>query len=482
MTDTEDGSPIDGNEDALGECEDWFRSIFRVLPDNLTVSDMEGRILMVSPSAMKMFHCEHEEEMVGHLGMEFIIPADRDRAASDTAFMLQDKWPGPRDYTGLRQDGSTFPVEINGEIFRGKENEPRGMVFVIRDVSERKESMFALRKSEERYHRITEAITDYIYTVRVSGGCVTETVHGPGCIAVTGYESNEYANDPFLWYRMVVEEDRQKVEDLVRRLLSGEDPPPIEHRIIHKNGTLRWVSNTLVPRRDEHGVLIAYDGLVKDITERKNAADALRESNDLLTLFVQHSPIYTYIKEVKSTESRVVKASDNFQKMIGIPGSQMIGKTMEQLFPPEIAVKFTADDYRVVNSGKLFEDEEELDGRTYSTIKFPIVQGGKTLLAGFTIDITDRKIAEEEKNKLRVQLQQSQKMESLGVLAGGVAHDMNNVLASILGLASAFVEILPEGTPAHSAFDTIFKAAARGGEMVKCRVFPARLPDFVRAA
>ena len=85
----------------------------------------------------------------------------------------------------------------------------------------------------------------------------------------------------------------------------------------------------------------------------------------------------------------------------------------------------------------------------------------------------------EENHRLQAQLQQSQKMESLGVLAGGVAHDMNNVLGAILGMASAFLHIQQEGTPAHEAFGTIYKAATRGGDLVKNLLAFARktLPD-----
>ena len=85
----------------------------------------------------------------------------------------------------------------------------------------------------------------------------------------------------------------------------------------------------------------------------------------------------------------------------------------------------------------------------------------------------------EENHRLQDQLQQSQKMESLGVLAGGVAHDMNNVLGAILGMASAFLDLQPEGTPVHEAFGTIYKAATRGGDLVKNLLAFARktLPD-----
>ena len=122
---------------------------------------------------------------------------------------------------------------------------------------------------------------------------------------------------------------------------------------------------------------------------------ALRESNELFSLFMLHSPFYAYIKEVSGTESRVIQASENYQVMIGISGRDMVGKSMEELFPADLAASITADDWAVVTEGKVLRVEEELNGRSYDSIKFPIVQGGKTLLAGYTLDITERKQAEE---------------------------------------------------------------------------------------
>jgi signal transduction histidine kinase len=85
----------------------------------------------------------------------------------------------------------------------------------------------------------------------------------------------------------------------------------------------------------------------------------------------------------------------------------------------------------------------------------------------FLRDITKRKQAEEEKLHLLTQLHHVQKMENLGSLAGGIAHDMNNVLGAILGLASANIEVQPAGSPAKRAFEVIIKAAERGGKMVR---------------
>ena len=103
----------------------------------------------------------------------------------------------------------------------------------------------------------------------------------------------------------------------------------------------------------------------------------MRESNELLSLFVKDSPIYAFIKQVTPTESRVLVASENYVDMVGIPGSKMVGMTMPELFPAEFAAKMTADDWAVVSGGKMLNLDEDLNGRNYTTIKFPISLGGK---------------------------------------------------------------------------------------------------------
>jgi PAS domain S-box-containing protein len=133
----------------------------------------------------------------------------------------------------------------------------------------------SLMESEQRYKLLLASVTDYVYTVIVHDGEAVATVHGPGCEAVTGYTSEEFEADQTLWYRMVCVEDRPAVLNQVARILKGETPPPLEHRIIHKSGSFRWIRNTPVPRKNAEGRLVAYDGLVYDITERKQAEEQL---------------------------------------------------------------------------------------------------------------------------------------------------------------------------------------------------------------
>lgn len=165
-----------------------------------------------------------------------------------------------------------FMVHKKGPLYR----------FVsVQDIMELKKTEESLRKSEERYKHLLGSVTDYIYTVKVKDGLPVSTSHGPGCVAVTGYASSEYEADPDLWYRMVYEEDRKGVRDQAVAIFSEKVVESLEHRIMHKDGSIRWVKNTPVQRYDEHGRLIAYDGLISDITECKKLEEQLRHAQKM---------------------------------------------------------------------------------------------------------------------------------------------------------------------------------------------------------
>jgi two-component system cell cycle sensor histidine kinase/response regulator CckA len=154
-------------------------------------------------------------------------------------------------------------------------------------IRERKRAQEALRKSEERYRHIADAITDYIYTVVVRDGQPYKTIHGPACIAVTGYAAKEFEANPYLWIQMVHYEDRKAVEEHAARVLSGVMVEALEHRIIVKDGAERWVRNTPVPQYDSQGRLSSYDGLIRDITDVKRAQKALQTAYDQAIIYAK---------------------------------------------------------------------------------------------------------------------------------------------------------------------------------------------------
>ena len=131
---------------------------------------------------------------------------------------------------------------------------------------------------EDRYKKLIQYLTDYIYTVEIQDGAAVDTFHGPGCVSVTGYTSDDYKANPALWYSMVPRGDREKVLAQARLALAGEAAPPLEHRIIHRDGSTRWIRNTIVVSKNEQGIPVAYDGLINDITDRKRveAEDTVR--------------------------------------------------------------------------------------------------------------------------------------------------------------------------------------------------------------
>ena len=106
-----------------------------------------------------------------------------------------------------------------------------------------------------RSKRLLKYLTDYIYTVKIKDGKVIKTNHGAGCLSVTGYKSSDYAYNPDLWISMVYEEDRILVVEQSESALKGENVEPIEHRIIHRDGSIRWVKNSIVPKIDEKGIM-----------------------------------------------------------------------------------------------------------------------------------------------------------------------------------------------------------------------------------
>ena len=139
-----------------------------------------------------------------------------------------------------------------------------------------------LIESEKRYQRLLESASGYTYTVKVEKGHPASTTYGPTCDLVTGFTPEDYEADPHLWYRMIHEDDRDAVIEQSSNLLSSEDAPPVEHRIIHKDGSIRWVKNTIAPHYDSLGHLTAYDGIVYNITARKTAEEELVKYKDHL--------------------------------------------------------------------------------------------------------------------------------------------------------------------------------------------------------
>ena len=124
--------------EALRRSEELYRSIVHASPDNITITDSEGRILLVSPVALSMFGASGEEEFLGYSVLDFIVSEDRARALSQMELRREGTITGPTEYRGRRADGSTFDIEVNSEFIRDAQGSPTGMVVIVRDITGRK--------------------------------------------------------------------------------------------------------------------------------------------------------------------------------------------------------------------------------------------------------------------------------------------------------------------------------------------------------
>lgn len=215
------------------------------------------------------------------------------------------------------------------------------------------------RTVEARYRQMREAITDYTFTVTVQGGKPVHTTHSTNCVAITGYTSQEYEIRSALWYEMIFPDDRDAVVRQAAQILEEHKAEPLEHRILHKNGTIRWVKNTPVMRLAENGELLGYDGLISDITERKETELALRESEERFRFIVEQSPIGIALV---SQNNRILKVNATVCKLLGYAEQELTRLYTQDITVPE-DYRHEKDLLKQLLSGEV--DEIEFEKRYY---------------------------------------------------------------------------------------------------------------------
>ena len=135
-------------EERLRESETLYRSILDASPDDITIADLEGRVLMVSPNAVPMFGYDSADQGKGLKVTDFLVPEDRARAMSRVALLFQGLASGPSEYRGLRKDGTTFDIEVNSSLIRDAQGRPTKLVVIARDITARKRTEAELRRAE----------------------------------------------------------------------------------------------------------------------------------------------------------------------------------------------------------------------------------------------------------------------------------------------------------------------------------------------
>lgn len=312
--------PANDLTDALKKSEKSYHDLFNTIGLAIYIQDQEGRFVEVNDGACAMYGYTREE-FIGRTPEFLAAPGLNDfSTVTEKIRRAFTGEPQQMEFWGKRKGGEIFPKDVR--LYKGSYFGMDVLIVVAADITERKRIDYARRESEERYRRLLEAVTDYVFTVRVQNGKARETVHGPGCEAVTGFSGRDFSRDPDLWIRMVVEEDRSRVIEQAERILKGERVRTIEHRIIDKDGGIRWVTNTLVPRYDETGNLIAYDGIIQDITPRKVVELAFSKSEAQLNAIIKESPIPMFVID---KSHRVISWNQALERSSGIAAGVVLG-------------------------------------------------------------------------------------------------------------------------------------------------------------
>jgi PAS domain S-box-containing protein len=215
--------------------------------------------------------------------------------------------------------------------------------------------------------------------------------------------------------------------------------------------------------------------LSREIAERERAEVALRANEEAFRSFMAHFPGLAYIKEADTT---LVFASEGFRRFLGLAPESLEGRTNAEAFPAQFAARISADDRRVLSTGRAETIDEELGARSWTTHKFVIPRaGGAPRLGGLSLDVTEAKRSEAERRRLEQQMEQAQRIDSLGVLAGGIAHDFNNLLATILGNVALVRNEAVRGAAAQACLGDVESAArTAAGLCQQMLVYAGRAP------
>lgn len=264
----------------------------------------------------------------------------------------------------------------------------------------------AFRKSEDRYKKLVNAVTTYIYSVEIREKRAVSTWHSIGCIAVTGYYPEDYTANPFLWHSMIHPDDRGMVETAIRQVLQGQSIPPIEHRIIRRDGTLVWIRDTMVPYYDDNGNLVRYDGLIENISDRKQAEEALRESEEKFRNMAQ-TAVDAFILADRS--GRIIFWNKSAERIFGYPEEEILEMPLTVLMPEQFREAHLKGIERVHATGesKYFGKITEMQGLRKDGNTFPIELsvamwkiGERTFYSGIIRDITKRKQMEKDLERI----------------------------------------------------------------------------------
>ena len=456
-------------EEALRECEERYRALFDRSLDWVYLCDFEGHFLDANQAALEGLGYRRED--IAALTFQSLLTEDQLPLALQTGeeVLATGHQRSPAEFLLRRKDGGHVLVESQASLIY-HEGKPHAILGIARDITDRKRTEEKLRQSEERLRLILDAANTVAFDLNPVDGILYEA----GPVDRLFGRARGFAHPGVRDLAASIHPaDRERVLGAMESTLRGGGEYRVEYRVPLEDGDEKWISANGSSPRDADGKPARLLGVAIDVTARKRAELRLSESEAELKAAQRIAQLGSWQWDLRTDTATW---SDEMFRIFGLAPFQL-----EAHRKGFLAKLHPADRARVDQALT-----DALDGTAEYDIEYRVQRpdgsertihahgevlrdeaGGPTLVRGTVHDITERRLAEQEREKLTSQLIQSQKLESIGRLAGGVAHDFNNLLTVINGYSQLLLAKLSAGDPVRTKVEEIHKAGERAAGLTR---------------
>ena len=449
----------------------YLEQLFNSAPEAIVLLNNEHKVIRINNEFTKMFGYT-PEEAAGRSVDNLLAPGEKHQEAHGLTRRIMAGETISLETVRYRKDMTPVHVSILGTpiIMGGGQI---AVYAIYRDITERKRAEEALSYSENRFRNIFEkgplgiALTDPEFRfIKVN----------PAFCQMLGYEEKELVG---LTFREISHPDDVKISfELSTKLRKSEiDDFAIQKRYLRKDGQSIWANLKVSAIRAENGKYLYAIAILEDITEQRNAADALKESEEKYKSLVEAMPNGLSISDL---QGNIIFVNPMACWILGYSREEL-GKMNLSQFVVEDEVSRVYSQTEKRKQGEISDYEltiRKKDGqlRSIAITGAPLYDnlGAVKATIGIFSDITEFKNSEAERQELREKLVRAQRMESLGVLAGGVAHDLNNILGPLVAYPELIRMKLPPDSPITSQISKIETSAQRAAEIVQDLLTMAR--------
>jgi PAS domain S-box-containing protein len=349
------------------------------------ITDLKGKLLYVNESAVNMWGYNTKDEIIGRYLPEFWVG----KKVFETIKAMVEKGGKIGEDIGKRKDGSLFEVQFAATSIKDVNGNPKYFFGTFIDITKRKKMEQALRESEEQFRTIVETAPSLLTITDDRGN---NLYISPNCEEITGYKQKELI-DKMVWW--VHEDDMPRAKKIFDRTFRDKvGNKNFEYKAIKKNGEVWYASSSWEPLRDDKGKFKGIIFQTSDITERKRAEEVLRESEETAQAMLNASLEGVLLINIDGT---IAALNEALAKGLGKTREELVGASVFDILPPEIAQYRMKQAMKVVRSKKPIRFTDEREGRIFDQSVYPVLDahGKVARVAVYSYDITERKKAEK---------------------------------------------------------------------------------------